>query len=117
MRDSFQVEAVSYFQGKAWGKKNWSELNELAFHGTWNVLLRVLREHPHLVNVGSDSKGYSPLHQAAWHGADLSVIGALLAIGADRGQKTKSKNQTAQEIALEKRGTTGSRICFISQDA
>jgi hypothetical protein len=44
------------------------------------------------------------LHQAAWHGADLSVIGELLAIGADRGLTTHNKNQTAQDIAQEKHG-------------
>lgn len=42
------------------------------------------------------------MHQAAWHGADLSVIGELLAIGADRGLKTHDRNQTAQEIAKKK---------------
>ena len=42
------------------------------------------------------------MHQAAWHGADLSVVGELLAIGADRGIKTHNKNQIAQEIAKEK---------------
>ena len=79
-----------------------SNVAELAYHGNWNLLLPLLRAHPHLINVGTESKGYSPLHQAAWHGADLSVVGALLALGADRRQKTKDKNQTAYDIAIEK---------------
>jgi hypothetical protein len=49
----------------------------LAYHGKWDSLLSVLRDYPQLVNVESDSNGYTPLHQAAWHGADLAVVGAL----------------------------------------
>jgi hypothetical protein len=75
---------------------------ELAFHGQWRALLPLLRSHPDLANAASKSEGYTPLHQAAWHGADLSVIGELLAIGADRGLMTHNKNQTAQDIAKEK---------------
>ena len=74
----------------------------LAYHGKWDALLSVLREHPQLVNVESDSNGYTPLHQAAWHGADLVVVGALRALGADCRQKTKNKGQTAHEIIREK---------------
>lgn len=76
--------------------------NTLAFRGDWEALLHVLREHPNLVNLASESKGYTPLHQAAWHGASLSVIGALLGIGADRRIRTKNKRQTALDIANEK---------------
>jgi Ankyrin repeats (many copies) len=43
-------------------------------------------------------RGYTPLHQAAWHGAGLPVIGALLALGADRRLSTK-EGQTARDIA------------------
>ena len=75
---------------------------EFAFHAKWGALLALLRIHPHLANTASCPRGYTPLHQAAWHGADLSVVGELLAIGADRGIKTHNKNQTAQEIAKEK---------------
>jgi hypothetical protein len=75
---------------------------ELAFHGKWSELLTFLRRHPDLANTESKSKGYTPLHQAAWHGADLSVVGELLSIGADRALKTYYRGQTAQEIAKEK---------------
>ena len=75
---------------------------ELAFHGQWQALLPMLRHHPDLANTASERSGYTPLHQAAWHGADLAVIGELLAIGADRGIRTHNKNQTAQDIAKEK---------------
>jgi hypothetical protein len=74
----------------------------LAYHGKWGELLSVLRDHPELVNVESGSNGYSPLHQAAWHGANLSVVGGLLKLGADRSQKTRNKGQVAHQIACEK---------------
>jgi hypothetical protein len=78
------------------------QVAELAFHGNWAVLLPLLRDHPHLVNAASELKAYTPLHQTAWHGANLAVVGELLAIGADRGLKTHNKHQTAQDIAIEK---------------
>ena len=74
-------------------------ISKLAFQGKWSELLKLLRSDPDFINCVSESKGYSPLHQAAWHGADLNVIGELLALGADRDQKTLSKRQNAQEIA------------------
>lgn len=80
----------------------YKSVTELAFHGNWIALLCLLKEHPRLVNAVSESKGYSPLHQAAWHGASLAVVGELLALGADRRLKTHSTEQTAQDIAMEK---------------
>ena len=77
------------------------QVTELAFHGNWAVLLPLLKEYPHLINATSESKGYTPLHQAAWHGARLSVVGELLALGADRRIKTRDMDQTPQDIALE----------------
>lgn len=73
-----------------------------AFQGEWNTLLPILRDNPHLVNHASELKGYTPLHQAAWHGANLSVIGELLTLGADRSATTSIKRQTAYDIVLEK---------------
>ena len=65
------------------------EIPTLAFNGKWKDLLSLLRQQPDLSNVASDGKGYTPLHQAAWHGAGLPVIGSLLALGADRRLLTK----------------------------
>jgi len=78
------------------------QVEKLAFHGDWEALLSVLRDNPDLVNSASESKGYTPLHQAAWHGANLTVIGRLFSLGADRHAGTRSKRQTASEIAIEK---------------
>lgn len=71
---------------------------KLAFQGEWETLLPILRDYPHLVNLPSEPKGYTPLHQAAWHGA----IGELLSLGADRSTTTNTKRQTAYDIVIEK---------------
>ncbi|WP_419057132.1 ankyrin repeat domain-containing protein [Kluyvera georgiana] len=75
---------------------------KLAFQGEWKTLLPIFRDYPHLVNLSSEPKGYTPLHQAAWHGANLSVIGELLSLGADRSVTTNTKRQTAYDIVVEK---------------
>lgn len=78
------------------------QIADLAFSGNWESLLPILRRNPTLVNSSSEQKGYTVLHQAAWHGASPSVVGELLALGADRGLRTQSKQQTAFDIAIEK---------------
>lgn len=75
---------------------------ELAYKGEWEHLLALLRRQPELVNSASEHKGYTPLHQAAWHGAKPAVIGGLLALGANPTLRTINKGQTARDIALEK---------------
>lgn len=75
---------------------------KLAFQGEWETLLPIFRDYPRLVNLPSEPKGYAPLHQAAWHGANLSVIGELLSLGADRSATTNTKRQTAYDIVVEK---------------
>lgn len=78
---------------------------ELAYAGKWEKLLALLHRHPDLVNSASESKGYTPMHQAAWHGAQPRVIGELLALGANPFLRTKNKHQTALDIAKEKHET------------
>ena len=74
------------------------QLAEFAYNGRWTDVLDQLRQQPEFATAASAGKGYTPLHQAAWHGADLSVIGALLALGSDRSLLTK-EGQTALDIA------------------
>lgn len=78
------------------------KIAELAFQGNWIALLPLLHERPGLVNSAKEPNGYTPLHQAAWHGASPPVIGQLLALGANPTIRTINKNQTAREIATEK---------------
>lgn len=56
------------------------QISELAYKGHWEPLLNVLERYPSLINAASE-KGYTPLHQAAWHGAKRPVIGKLLRMG------------------------------------
>jgi hypothetical protein len=74
------------------------QLARLAYNGRWKDVLTLLGQQPDLANAASARKGYTPLHQAAWHGAGLTVIGALLALGADRRLPTK-EGETACDIA------------------
>jgi len=74
------------------------QLVRLAYDGQWKDVLALLGQQPDLANAASTGKGYTPLHQAAWHGAGLPVIGALLALGADRRLSTK-EGETARDIA------------------
>lgn len=74
---------------------------KLAYAGKWEELLELLTEHPHLINSASENSGYTTLHQAAWHGADVQVIGSLLSLGANPNLRT-SKDQTPHDIVLSK---------------
>lgn len=85
-----------------------------AFEGDWKQLLPMLRRDANLISLAGGN-GYTPLHQAAWHGAGLSVIGELLAMGADRAAITSNRQQTAQAIAAEKHPTRDD-LQFVLQD-
>jgi hypothetical protein len=78
------------------------QLSHYAYQGEWDALLTLLGQFPSLINHTSPGKGYSALHQAAWHGADLQTIGYLLQMGADTQLRTKCTRQTAWDIALKK---------------
>ena len=78
------------------------DISQAAYEGSWNVLFDLLGDNPQLINEASEPKGYTPLHQAAWHGASPSIIGHLLELGAHPWIRTNNKKQTAQEIAKDK---------------
>lgn len=78
-----------------------ADIGDLAYLGKWPELFRHLEKQPRLVNAPSP-KGYTPLHQAAWHGADRRVVGGLLALGADTSARTFKLGQSAADIALDK---------------
>lgn len=79
-----------------------NQITHLAYLGDWNSLLSALAANPQHVNAFKEPKRYTPLHQAAWHGAPPEVIGALLLLGADPSLLTGSKRQSAFDIAVEK---------------
>ncbi|MFC5909598.1 hypothetical protein [Streptacidiphilus monticola] len=65
-------------------------LADAARDGDWETVLRIVGENAELANssrVGGSS-GYTPLHQAAWHGAPEPVVERLLAAGAWRTLRT-----------------------------
>lgn len=78
-----------------------SHVTKLAFEGRWAELLELLRESPERASEASTGKSFTPLHQAAWHGASPPIIGELLALGADP-NLLNTGGQTAQQIALSR---------------
>lgn len=79
-----------------------TQIAKLAYQGSWSKLLPILSDHPELVNSATELKGYTPLHQAAWHGASPEVVGKLLVLGADRSLMTLDMRQRPWQIAKEK---------------
>jgi hypothetical protein len=73
----------------------------LSYKGDWPALISLLGRWPELANTPSDKQHFTPLHQAAWHGASLSVVGQLLSIGADRTARSV-KDLTPQEVARKR---------------
>ena len=74
-----------------------SKWADLAYQGDWEELLRMAIETPGLINSRRLQKriapgsaqvrspaGYTALHQAAWHGAPVEIVQALINLGAHR---------------------------------
>ena len=74
-----------------------NKLADLAYQGDWEELLRMAIETPRLINSrrlqkkiapggaqGRPPAGYTALHQAAWHGAPVEIVQALINLGAHR---------------------------------
>jgi len=69
---------------------------DLAYQGKWEELLKMGTETPVLINSrrlqkrigpgaqGRPPGGYTALHQAAWHGAPVEIVQALINLGANR---------------------------------
>ncbi|MER6512526.1 ankyrin repeat domain-containing protein [Nonomuraea sp. NPDC001636] len=79
------------------------ELADAARDGAWSTVFELLEEHPEWVNGGrvGGTSGYAPLHQAAWHGADVSVVHRLIARGAWRTLRT-AQGERAIDIATRR---------------
>ncbi len=75
-------------------------LADAARHGDWSTVLRLLERNPGWVNVGrlGGRSGYRPHHQAAWHGADTSLVQRLIDFGAWRTIRT-TDGERAYDIA------------------
>jgi hypothetical protein len=77
------------------------EFANLARDGDWPALLARLAEWPSFINVWrpGGTSWYTPIHQAAWHGADASVVERLLAYGPWLTLRTATGDR-ALDIAL-----------------
>lgn len=82
----------------------WKGLANAAKNADWPRVFDLLSDHPEWVNssrLGSPSL-YTPLHQAAWHGASIEVVTRLISLGAWRTIRNSLKER-AVEVA-ERRG-------------
>lgn len=80
-----------------------STVADLAKAGQWVDLITLLKErldlHPNMWRPGGTSL-YTPLHQAAWHGAPVEVVAELIGLGAFRTLRT-ADGKRAIDIANE----------------
>ena len=79
-------------------------LADAASEADWTTVLTTLETASHLVNASrlGSRRGYSPLHQAAWHGAPRDVVEELLDLGAWRTLRTGLYGQRATDVAAER---------------
>lgn len=81
-----------------------NSLADAARDGNWSLVLAMLDKDRTLSPNQWRPAGlslYTPLHQAAWHGAPVEVVQRLLDLGAWRTLRT-AKGDTALDIAQEK---------------
>jgi len=72
-------------------------LADAARAANWAAVFRVLKQEPSFVNgwrIGGTS-WFTPLHQAAYHGASVSVVEQLLKVGAWRTVRSQSGERPA----------------------
>ncbi|MEU6234348.1 ankyrin repeat domain-containing protein [Kitasatospora sp. NPDC047058] len=77
-------------------------LADAARDGRWSRVFELIASAPHWISANDTRlggpSGYTPLHQAAWHGADGEVVTRLLGLGAWRTLRTSS-GERAVDIA------------------
>lgn len=80
-------------------------LADAAKAGDWPMVFRLLDQPDAMVRVNDWRPGgtawFTPLHQAAWHGAPTSVASELVARGALR-SLTDSRGRTALDVRTER---------------
>lgn len=63
-------------------------LADIAKAGDWDRAFALLHERPHVLSANSwrpsGASNFTPLHQAAWHGASVPVVERLVELGAWR---------------------------------
>lgn len=80
-----------------------NRLADVTKAGDWDALFALLEKSPLLTPNRWRPAGrslYTPLHQAAWHGAPVAVVERLLELGAWRTLRT-AEGQRAVDIAVE----------------
>lgn len=84
---------------------DWTAVLELLSAGSDQMGFKDLRLGPNQWRPGS-SMWFTPLHQAAWHGAPESVVSVLIEQGALRSLRD-AKGRTARDVAVEHNRSDG----------
>lgn len=70
--------------------------------GSWLTVFDLLLEHPEWINSSRvGGRGYTPLHQAAWHGADGRIVAKLIELGGWRTSRT-AEGERPMDIAARR---------------
>ena len=85
---------------KSWMIEGRDRLADAARDGAWSMVFGLLEEHPEWINCGrvGGRSAYTPLHQIAWHGADVEITHRLIALGAWSTLRT-TRGERAVDIA------------------
>lgn len=84
------------------------KIANLSYNFQWPELINVLKENESAVNFcrlstsERKSKLFTPLHQAAFGLADISIVRELINMQASRTLKTNERKETAYDIAVRK---------------
>ncbi|MFC4507404.1 MULTISPECIES: ankyrin repeat domain-containing protein [Streptomyces] len=75
-----------------WAVERRDQLADAARDGDWETVFQILDDDPALINSTrlEGRSQYTPLHQAAWHGALTETVERLLAYGAWRTLRTSA---------------------------
>lgn len=84
---------------------DWSAVLHLLDSGGDQLGIKDIHLSPNQWRPGSP-KWFTPLHQAAWHGAPLSVVSALIERGALR-SLLDATGRTARDVAAERKHSGG----------
>ena len=86
-----------------WYRKERDRFSDTARDADWSGLFEELEKRPGWVNFPRPGRrsGFTPLHQAAWHGAEFPVVSRLIAHGAWRTQRARD-GRRAVDVARDR---------------
>ncbi|XP_065172795.1 ankyrin repeat domain-containing protein 49-like, partial [Atheta coriaria] len=91
-----------------------TEILWAAEHGHLDIVIKIIEEHPQLVNT-KDKDGYSPLHRACYSN-HIDIVDYLLLHGADISSKTEMQWQPLHSCCQWNHKEIASRLLQMGAD-